>query len=266
MISIDFNTWNGYQFGNKLLGLNNLIQISFYYEQEYSFNNFKGLDLFKIDNQKSDSIIHGEILTSDFLIKNKDNITLDKEKNYILEPCLLELFNVYDSVSTFDIFKLKLDNIQENKVFVGIHFRGTDFKLWDEKAILSFEYYKNSIDFVINEIKNDFIFMLFTDDSDLISYNQTIDYLNKNNIDYKFGNINNFNEDFYMLSQCDYIISTPSTFCITAAFCGKKNKKIIHSYEFVVDYKNNSDYFRDKFWKYLTSTNNHKDYKLYKLI
>ena len=72
--------------------------------------------------------------------------------------------------------------------------------------------------------------------------------------------------DFFNLSQCDYIISSPSTFCITAAMCGRKNKKIIHSKEWVVDYKLKTDYFRDIFWKTLHNTGGDEDYKLYKLI
>jgi hypothetical protein len=268
MISIDFNTWNGYQFGNKLLGLNNLIQISNYYNHEYDYNHFNGLELFEIPKSQNNHIMtNTQNLTADLFLKtDKDKITLDDNTNYVLQPCLLELFDVFNSVSTFDIFTLKKNDIVSDEVLVGIHFRGTDFKLWDDKAILSFEYYKESIDFIKNEIKENFIFVILTDDKDLASYKLTLDYLSELGLSYKLGDINDFKEDFYLLSQCDYIISTPSTFCIAASFCGKKNKKIIHNRWFVVDYKNSSDYFRDIFWKNLITTNNNNNYKLYKLI
>ena len=32
-----------------------------------------------------------------------------------------------------------------------------------------------------------------------------------------------------MLSECDILINSSSTFCVTAGFLGKKNKYIIHS-------------------------------------
>jgi hypothetical protein len=85
------------------------------------------------------------------------------------------------------------------------------------------------------------------------------------NIDYKLGTISNFKEDFILMSSCDYIVSTPSTFCIVASICGKKNKKIIQNKDWVIGYKGESDYFRDIFWK---NVGNNKDnnYEIYKLI
>ena len=46
--------------------------------------------------------------------------------------------------------------------------------------------------------------------------------------------------------------------------CGKKNKKIIHNNEWI-EYKINSDYFRDIFWKDLNNGGN-KDYKIWKKV
>jgi hypothetical protein len=268
MISVDFNTWNGYQFGNKLLGLNNLIQISNYYNQDYTYNYFNGLELFEIPkSQYNHTITNTQNLNANlFLETDKDKIILDNNTNYILQPCLIELFDIFDSVSTFDIFKLKKNNIVSDEVLVGVHFRGTDFKLWDEKAILDFDYYKNAIDFIKKEVKVKLTFIIFTDDKELPAYNLTLDYLNDSELSYRLGFTDDFKEDFYLLSQCDYVISTPSTFCITASFCGKKSKKIIHSKWFVTEYKNKSNYFRDIFWKKLITTNHNKNYKLYKLI
>ena len=62
------------------------------------------------------------------------------------------------------------------------------------------------------------------------------------------------------MSECDYIISSPSTFCICAGFMGK-HKKIIHSENWVKDRVNKVD----KFWYDLYNGGN-EDYSLYKLI
>lgn len=270
MIITDFNKWVGYQFGNKLLGLNNLIQISDFYNQDYYFTPFNGLELFDIKTKtKEYNNETYEIIDIDTLINNKNNLVLDNNKVYYLEPCLIELFHEFDSLSTFDIFKFKEPFLDEQKM-IGIHYRGTDFKVWDDKCILLYEYYKNSIDFILgdikNDIKDDFIFVLLTDDFSLDSFNKSVEYLKSLNVNYKIGDINNYLYDFKTLANCDYVISSPSTFCVTASFCGKKNKKIIHSHDFIVNYKNKTDYFRDIFWKKILTINQNKDYLLYKLI
>jgi len=73
-------------------------------------------------------------------------------------------------------------------------------------------------------------------------------------------------DDFISISLSDYVISSPSTFCITASFCGKKNKKIIHSKDFIERYNLKSNYYRDVFWKKLYYNSDNTDYKIYKLI
>jgi hypothetical protein len=266
MIITNFNNWSGYKFGNKLLGLNNLIQISKYYNQDYWFTPFNGLELFDIKNKTKDYNYQSyETINITDLINNKETLTFDNDKIYYLEPCLIELFHKFNDTSTFDIFKLK-ESVINHKKIVGVHYRGTDFKLWDEKSILPYEYYKNSIDFVLNDIKEDFTFKLFSDDYSLDSFNKSVEYLKSLNVNYEFGNLNDFSLDFISLAYCDYIISTPSTFCITASICGLKNKKIIHNKEWVCNYKLNSDYFRDIFWKNLLEPEKTNDYVLYKLI
>lgn len=266
MIITNFNNWNGYQFGNKIIGLNNLIQISKFYNQDYFFTEFNGLELFEVGNKTREyNKEQYEILDVNFLIKNKFEVSLDNDKIYYLEPSLLEYFYEFSTLSTYDIFKYK--NIDLTKKNVAIHFRGGDFHQWDPKSILPFEYYKNSIDFVRSEInEEDYNYILFSDDTNLESYIKTIEYLNFLNIGYSTGNVSNFKEDFTKISECKYVISSPSTFVISASFCGNKNKKIIHSYDWVVNYKNNSDYFRDVFWKELYRNGGNNDYKFYKLI
>lgn len=267
MIITNFDRWNGYKFGNKLLGVNNLIQISDYYKQDYHFNYFDGLDMFDInfETKKYNGERYENLNLDELFNKKNDEIVLDNNKIYYLQPCLVEFFHKYNAISTFDIFKLK-KNIESDKKLIGIHFRGTDFNLWDEKSILPFEYYRDSIDFILNDIDSEFDIILFSDDYKLNSYNRVVEYLKELNIEYKLGSINDFKEDFILMSSCDYIVSTPSTYCITASICGKKNKKIIQNKEWVVEYRGNTDYFRDIFWKNIADNNDNNNYKIYKLI
>ena len=109
MIITNFDRWQYYQFGNKLLGVNNLLQISHFYNQDYYFNYFNGLDLFDINTETKK--YNGEpyviLNLKDLFNKKNEDIILDNDIIYYLEPCLMEFFHKYNSISTFDIFKLK---------------------------------------------------------------------------------------------------------------------------------------------------------------
>tara|TARA_R110002110_G_scaffold11682_3_gene55952 strand:- start:320 stop:1024 length:705 start_codon:yes stop_codon:yes gene_type:complete len=218
--------------------------------------------------------IHQDLTPQELLDTPKENITLHPNLNYKLESAtLFELFFKFNEVSTFDLFSQIKPNINSDKINVGVHFRGLDFRIWDPKCLLDASYYIDAIQFVVDEIKEDFNLTLYYDDSRLESFKTVITWLDVNKIEYSRGSCTDRNDpdmwgqdDFFSLSQCDYIISSPSTFCITAAMCGRKNKKIIHSKAFLIDYKLKTDYFRDIFWKTLYDSGGNEDYKLYKLI
>lgn len=250
------------RFGNKLFYYNNLIQTSKHFGHNYSVSRFENDNIFQFSNLNEELIVTNSInLNSEFLIENKNN---NINEDFIhLEPCLGDLFFEFDLLKTNDIFKFKFNlipNIDNDKIYVGIHFRGTDFNLWDDKSILPTEYYVNSIDFILSS-ENNVNIKLFTDDITLQSYNELKTYLEDNKINYELGDIQSLEDDFINLSYCDYIISSPSTFAIAAGFCGKENKKIIHSKNWV-DYQCGKG---DKFWIGFNNGGNN-NYKKYKLI
>ena len=70
----------------------------------------------------------------------------------------------------------------------------------------------------------------------------------------------NYLNDFSVMSECDWIISSPSTFCICAGMVGKE-KKIILSKKWVENRKSKND----KFWTELSNGGNN-NYKLWELI
>jgi hypothetical protein len=278
MIIADTGGWLGAGFGNRFLLLNNLLQLSHFSGHHIAFTPFKGLGMFKEIEGKMISLpeitIHKDLTPQELLDTPKENITLHPNLNYKLESAtLFELFFKFNEVSTFDLFSQIKPNINSDKINVGVHFRGLDFRIWDPKCLLDASYYIDAIQFVVDEIKEDFNLTLYYDDSRLESFKTVITWLDVNKIEYSRGSCTDRNDpdmwgqdDFFSLSQCDYIISSPSTFCITAAMCGRKNKKIIHSKAFLIDYKLKTDYFRDIFWKTLYDSGGNEDYKLYKLI
>ena len=62
------------------------------------------------------------------------------------------------------------------------------------------------------------------------------------------------------MAECDYIISSPSTFCICAGFVGRQ-KKIIHSKKWL----ENRIKVGDKFWVDLYNGGN-EDYSIWRLV
>ena len=124
--------------------------------------------------------------------------------------------------------------------------------------------------------KKKIIFYICTDDKNFKSFKLTLRYLKEKKINFKLGNINSYIYDFGILSECDILINSSSTFCISAGFLGKKNKIIIHSKKWIqrnIDHlpwnnKGNSifhvgniqmkEYWKtyDNFWIKITEKNN----------
>lgn len=246
----------GGRFGNRILQYFNLIQLSNFLNVEPSSIKWGGSEYFNIIDFKN-SNKH----KINFNIDMSDDYLLDISKKYdiVMKNIMGDLFYRFNKISTFDVFKLKFNScINYNGKKVAIHFRGTDFNRWsDGNGILPIDYYINSIE-LINKLDN-VRFYLFTDDKKMNNYNKAINYLKEKKIDYLTSDNNSYIQDFANISDCEYVISTPSTFVICASFMGKKNKKIIHSSKWL-DYSKN-----DIFWKKLIEGGNN-DYKLWKKI
>lgn len=123
----------------------------------------------------------------------------------------------------------------DSKINIALHFRGTDFKEWNEKASLGYSYYKDAIEFCVQELGADNIrFLLFTDDNGFETFVQTTNYLQEKGYEYVPGSQDNFFiHDFITMSQCDVIVSSPSTFAIMATVIGKKGKRVIHNQQWM---------------------------------
>lgn len=184
----------------------------------------------------------------------------EKEKrgyNIVLKPPVLgHLFDFKDSnPAVFVCIKDKYKNVafEDDKIAVGVHFRGTDFAEWNEKASLCSSYYIEALSQIGNILgKDTYKVHLFTDDIKFETYVETVEYLNKNEIDYQEeSRQSSFIRDFVLLSQCDYMVSSPSTFAIVAGVLGKENKKIIHNKSWV-DYCVEND---ENFWVDIKESN-----------
>ena len=235
MISI--NHMPNWGFGNRILYYHNLRQLSEKYAEVWSCIPWDGHEHFVGD-----------------MLGERSHGGMD------LKPCLGELFFEVHVISTRDIFRLKMPVTVPEKT-VAVHFRGTDFFQWNPDAVLEEEYYLNAIELLKNEVNH---FVIFTDDESLPSYNKVRNYLNDHNISYDRGendlDRSMYIDDFNKMCACDYIISSPSTYCICAGFIGKE-KKIIHSEKWLKDRLD----AEDKFWFDLNGGGN-KDYSIWRLV
>ena len=139
-----------------------------------------------------------------------------------------------------DFIMLKYTPTLEGDVSVGIHIRGGDTRGADGmncKEIHPPEYYINSIDVVLQEYDKP-TFYLCTDDPDpnFPSYSETLKYLKDKKVNLKHDATHDYLTDFAILSQCDVLIAGSSTFVTAAGMIGK-HKKIIHSKDFVEQFK-----------------------------
>tara|TARA_R100000234_G_C4996017_1_gene177974 strand:+ start:440 stop:1162 length:723 start_codon:yes stop_codon:yes gene_type:complete len=228
-------------FGNRVIYYYNLRQMAHDLNCEYLCAPWEGYQYFQ-----------GELLGT-------HRPTMGEEyKN--LSFCLGEKFFGENKLSTREVFKLKVSPVISDKT-CAIHFRGTDFHGWNPDAILDSEYYLRAIE----EIKDDVdTYVLFTDDYRLESYNEVEKHLKQNNKKFFLGKNTsdrmNYISDFSIMSECDYIISSPSTFCISAGFVGKE-KRIIHSKKWIEKRAE----VNDKFWVDLKAGGN-KNYSAWRII
>lgn len=183
----------------------------------------------------------------------------NKGRRIILNPPILgEIFFDYLFCSPNDFIKIKnqykvgFPFDSSEKTVVGIHFRGSDFSDWNPHAALKFAYYRDAINFCIQHFQNP-VFVLFTDDLKYPAYVETVEFLQA--LDKKEFYLGDNSRlpiyDFYQISQCDVLISSPSTFAIIAGSIGKQ-KKIIHARSWL-DYAISKN---DTFWVKLKETSN----------
>jgi hypothetical protein len=263
---IVINKLCGGRFGNKILHYNNLAQIGKFLEIDYNSVSYEPYSKLNLNNNYSGG---KQLDINANVIKNlsKENFKDFYNQRYggkvvNLQPCLGELFFYFDH-NTRDIFNtpkpdFKLSDTSKN---IGIHFRGTDFHTWNPDSILNKEYYISCIE---DTLDVDVKYYLFTDDKNLDSYKQVIEYLKQKDIEFELGydtkNGGGFINDYLQLCDTDIIISSPSTFAICAGFMGRE-KECYHSKNWIDSRKK----VNDSFWVDLTKNLN-KNYILKKII
>ena len=160
-------------------------------------------------------------------------------KNVVLPPGIMgnRFFDV-TYLNPKDMIRLNSESVEITNKFrevkqvrVGIHFRGADYSSWDSNAVMDPSYYLDALDYLSQQVDfNTADLSLITDDPE----HRTCREISKR-WNCTYGSFRNPSSDFFNLSQCDYIISSPSSFVFWASAFGKE-KKMIYSKKWL-DYK-----------------------------
>jgi len=261
---IRINQITGGRFGNRVLQYNNLMQVAHSLGRDASCSGWEGHVLFEgLVEDVPSTKPQVTLRWSDLLEPAKVKL-LPHTNEYVLDNvCLHNIFYQTTEEDPRRFIKIKEEHKQQlpdDNMNVGIHIRGDDIIEADgnngrEKH--SPKYYRDAIDIVESEFEN-IIYYVCTDDRNFDTYIQTIKYLEERGYDYKLGDVGNLFYDFALLSECDILIASSSTFVISAAIIGKENKKIIHAMEWMektlpgdkyFSWGNYTDDYPESYWK-----------------
>jgi len=240
MICIDKQTRGRH--GNKVFHFNTLMQLSTILRQEPYTDMWDGYTSFdQTCDIISPNISAEEIPFSDLIYNSilelKEKYSQGDWKLHTLSLC--GPFFRITKKDPRDFIRLK-QSPQLSDQSVGIHIRGGDTRGADGmncREVHDPDYYINAIDLVLQEYEHP-EFYLCTDDPDpnYPSYYKTLKYLEELNVILHHDVNNDYLKDFAILSECEVLISGSSTFSLAAGMIGK-DKKIIHSKDFVEQFK-----------------------------
>ena len=240
---ITLDSYSG-RFGNQVIAYNNLRQIAHFMQEDWWSPSWEGERIFQsssVDISSSKRLTHVKPSVETFLQDDDTVLETLKGKRVVIDPTYLgNLTFRFMRKNPRDFLKNDIVKIPRR---VSIHFRGTDFYHWNPLSILPFEYYEESIKLCLRSVESP-EFLLFTDDTSLQSFRKSIEFLERNRCKWSFGPsalTHDFMDDFQELSRSEIIISSPSTFAISAGMIG--NCKTIHSKSWIDGRVSENDVF-----------------------
>lgn len=115
---------------------------------------------------------------------------------------------------------------------IVIHLRGTDFAQWKPGAVLPASYYSNALDFLDSDGFSTSAVRICTDDANHPALEPLAKRLaSENRLVSRDGCDDSFSCDFAALIHAHRVISSPSTFAVTAGFLG--SGAALHSRDWV---------------------------------
>ena len=232
--------------GNKVFHFNTLMQLSQITKQDTETDNWDCYDHFEKTCKLLENIPSSTEIPFEDLIYKEHKSLFDKYSSGDWRLHTLSLCGPFFRITTVDPRTfIKLNNKPQlpadGNVNVGIHIRGGDTRGADGmkcREVHSPDYYIKSIDYVLEQHDGKANFFLCTDDPDknYPTYWDTLQYLLKRGVPLYHDPSRHYMVDFSILTECDVLISGSSTFVLAAGIMGKQ-KKIIHSKDFVSQFK-----------------------------
>jgi len=234
---IRINQITGGRFGNRVLQYNNLMQTADFVGVPASCSDWEGKGFFSDVVENKPSLKPEVELKWSDLLRFRELKDLPSDNDYVLGPyCIHNVFYKTTRKDPREFIQISEEHkrvLPENKVNIGIHIRGGDVIPADGGREIHYpRYYQNAIDFVESQFDN-IRYYVCTDDLNFSTYIETVKYLEQKGCDFEIGNVQSLFYDFSTLSECDVLIASSSTFVVSAGFIGKKDKKIIHSMEWI---------------------------------
>lgn len=243
------------RFGNHLFQKNLLDQLSSHYELEVFHPTFIGADISKslkknkfergllsVNSRKLNELLDPGISWNviDALITEEINAG----RNLIVPPGVMGLrfFETVfvDPSKVGNLSNIFLKNPKERSTYIGMHFRGTDFKAWNEMADIGWEYYIAAAEMLMQSqprLNNAPIFLV-TDDPQ----HETVLRIQKS-CKVSVVSSQGMFHDFSLLLNSAALIASPSTFSFWAAVIGQ-----VSTVTFPIKWTNYREEVNDPFW------------------
>ena len=237
--------------GNRLFQYNFISQLAKQISTDFDFISIKDVRNFKKSitfNPKSFIKINKYEVSSEYILEKGpeviEEIMLKHAEGFQIVLNGTFLGNYFFDFTAVD--PKSLIEVKTKKNFshqhISLHFRGGDFKAWNSRAILSRNYYLNAVAEIDKKEEKKLPICLVTDDKNLPTLKSVQENFQDRILDTGLQSKCTL-DDFALLRDATYLISSPSTFAIWAGILGQQ-ETIFHSREWV-EYRCSEG---DKFW------------------
>ena len=245
MIRIDKITRG--RFGNRILQYNSAYQMAKKIGTEIHCGEWEGFDVFK-NLPSSENVYNRDKKIYSWEECLEDSWQGVKElhstHDLVLDDPAYMLHNVFyklTEIAPRNFMKIRSElrpNLSKETVHIGIHIRGDDIISRDGnggREIHGTKYYIDAIEAIEKEEPDRLkVYYVCSDDLTFQTFKETIRHLMESGktayCGPATGNPSTINHvmDFSLLSECDYLIASSSTYAVCAGLVGKE-KRIIHS-------------------------------------
>ena len=175
--------------------------------------------------------------------------SLASGRSVVLKPRLLtEALARFDFVPSASLvkhrFKLCKKHAEGEQAPIVLHLRGTDFADWKPNAVLGEGFYRDSLSWLDSQGYSDSPVRICTEDNDHPALASLKRFLRRKHRLVDISCESPFDCDYASLIAAQHVVSSPSTYAITACLLGSAS--VIHNYHWVDSRIREGDLFWQK--------------------